>query len=81
MKKLLAFLFMFISALCLTACDEKGEPIQDEINDNQGSTNESGSSNNNEENSGGNENNSNASEENIEKGIKLLGEVLHEIMD
>ena len=24
---------------------------------------------------------SNASEENIEKGIKLLGEVLHEIMD
>ena len=47
MKKLLAFLFIFISALCLTACDEKGEPIQDEINDNQGSTNESDSSNNN----------------------------------
>lgn len=51
MKKLLAFLFMFISALCLTACDEKGEPIQDEINDNQGSTNESDSSNNNQNNS------------------------------
>lgn len=70
MKKLLAFMIMLVSVICLAACDESQEPTpdtnQNETNDNQDNTNQSDSTNDNQDDTNQSGSNNNEPEEETE---------------
>ncbi|MBE6136798.1 MAG: rhamnogalacturonan acetylesterase [Erysipelotrichaceae bacterium] len=71
MKKLLAFMIMLVSVICLAACDESQEPTpdtnQNETNDNQDNTNQSDSTNDNQNDTNQSGSNNNEPEEEEEE--------------